>query len=96
MEGNTDYPYAELAGMPHLKGFASFSFLYGDAECDEDVDSADAAAILRYVVKLPNSDLSPLGKSQSDVATAFSGEPDSSDAAAILRFVVKIIDSLDL
>ncbi|MDO4543957.1 MAG: dockerin type I repeat-containing protein [Clostridia bacterium] len=110
MEGSADYPYAELIGMPHLEEPTPATptptpggptptppaggYLYGDADCDGDVDSADAAAILRYVVKLPNSDLSQLGKVQGDVAAAFDGEPDSSDAAAILRFVVKIIDSL--
>ncbi|MDO4543282.1 MAG: GLUG motif-containing protein [Clostridia bacterium] len=70
------------------------NFLYGDADCNGSIEAADAAAILRYVVKLPNSDLSQLGKVQGDVAEAFDGEPDSSDAAAILRFIVKIIDSL--
>ncbi|MDO4543084.1 MAG: GLUG motif-containing protein [Clostridia bacterium] len=72
------------------------TYLYGDAECDGDIDAADAAAILRYVVKLPNSELSQLGMVQGDVVADFDGKPDAADAAAILRFVVKIITSFPI
>lgn len=61
--------------------------LYGDADCNGDVSSADAAAILRYVVML--ADLTEQGLINGDV----DGEAgvDSSDAACILRWVVELI-----
>ncbi|MDO4543339.1 MAG: leucine-rich repeat protein [Clostridia bacterium] len=63
--------------------------LYGDADGNGRVEAADAAAILRYVVKI--GELTDLGKTQGDVAPAFDGKPDSSDAAAVLRRVVQLI-----
>ncbi|MDO4543040.1 MAG: GLUG motif-containing protein [Clostridia bacterium] len=67
--------------------------LYGDATAGGEVDSADASAILRYVVKI--IDLTELGKIQGDVALPYSGRPDAADAAAILRYIVKLIPSLE-
>ncbi|MDD3400472.1 MAG: cohesin domain-containing protein [Eubacteriales bacterium] len=73
----------------------SASYLWGDANCDGAVDAADAAKILRSVVKLDS--LSELGKIQGDVRAPYDeGAPDSADAAAILRWIVHLISRFDV
>ncbi|MDO4564339.1 MAG: lamin tail domain-containing protein [Clostridia bacterium] len=64
------------------------SLLYGDADCNGELEAADAAAILRAVVRL--SELSAEGKLNAEVTG--DGEVDAADAAAILRRLVRIID----
>ena len=66
--------------------------LYGDANCDGQVTSADAAMILRALVKL--STLSPRGTLNADVDG--DGEVTAADAAAILRYLVSLIDTLPI
>ena len=61
--------------------------MYGDANCDGAVDSADAACILRYTVKL--QELSEQGAINADVDGA--AKVTTADAACILRQTVKII-----
>ena len=65
--------------------------LYGDANCDEHITSADAALILRALVNL--SELSFRGILNADVDG--DGEVTASDAAMILRYVVGLIDAFD-
>ncbi len=74
-------------------GFIQFdALLYGDANCDGKVTSADASLILRALVGL--SELSPRGALQADVD--LDGEVTAEDAALILRFVVGLIEELPL
>jgi hypothetical protein len=74
-------------------GFIQFdALLYGDANCDGKVTSADASLILRALVGL--SELSPRGALQADVD--LDGEVTAEDAALILRYMVGLIDELPL
>lgn len=66
--------------------------LFGDANCDGEVDSSDASAILRYVVRL--SELSPRGMIQGNVTAPYEDGPDAADAAEILRLIVRLISIL--
>ncbi len=66
--------------------------LYGDANCDGQVTSADAAMILRTLVKL--STLTPRGTLNADVDC--DGQITAADAAAILRYLVSLIDALPI
>lgn len=70
---------------PHTPG----GILYGDANLDRQVTAADAAAILRYVVRL--DDLSEQAKVNAEVTGE--GSVDAADAAYILRWVVRLISS---
>ena len=65
-------------------------FLFGDANCDEKVTAADAAAVLRSLVGL--SELSMRGAIQAD-ADGVDGIS-AQDAATILRYVVRLIETL--
>ena len=64
--------------------------LYGDANCDGKITSADAAIVLRSIVGL--STLTPLGMLNADVDG--DAEVTANDAVMILRYVVALIDSL--
>ena len=64
--------------------------LYGDANCDGSVTSADAAIILRSLIGL--SELIPRGVLNGDVNGDF--EITAEDAAIILRYVVGLIDTV--
>ena len=67
--------------------------VYGDANGDGVITSADAALVLRALVGL--STLTPLGAYNADVAPDFDGKPDAADAVAILRYVVGLIPSFE-
>ena len=58
----------------------------GDADCNGVLTAADAAAILRYIVRLSN--LSPQGMINADANN--DGKITAADAAAILRYIVKL------
>ncbi|MCL2695384.1 MAG: CehA/McbA family metallohydrolase [Clostridiales bacterium] len=62
--------------------------LPGDANCDTQVDAADAAAILRYLVQL--ADLTPQGKLNAKVTKPFDAPVSAADAARILRWLVQL------
>ena len=68
--------------------------LYGDANDDGVVTSADAALVLRSLVGL--STITEKGMINADVAPDFDGVPNSADAAAILRYVVGIINEFEV
>lgn len=83
-QNEVDDALAVLEGLPRTEPLKP---LYGDADCNGEVTSADAAAVLRYTVKL--QELSEQGLINGDV----DGVPKvtSADAACILRWTVKII-----
>jgi len=66
--------------------------LRGDANCDGRVDAADAAAILRHLVRLEQ--LCPLGIYLSTMTTL--GEVTAADAALILRWLVRLEEELPM
>ena len=68
--------------------------LYGDANGDGVVTSADAALVLRARVGL--SRLTLMGEFCADVTSDFNLMPNSADAAAILRYVVGIINEFEV
>ncbi|MDO4544033.1 MAG: InlB B-repeat-containing protein [Clostridia bacterium] len=70
------------------------ALLYGDANCDNEVDANDASLILRHVVGLSN--ISELGCIQGDVTPRYDHIPNSADAAAILRLIVKLIPTFPI
>ena len=57
--------------------------LRGDANVDNEVDSADATAVLRHVAKLDILEGQGLENADADL----NGIVDSADATSILRFV---------
>ena len=59
----------------------------GDANCDNTINAADAAAILRHIVKLTT--LSEQGLKNAKV-TAGDGAVTAADAAKILRWIVRL------
>ena len=63
---------------------------YGDANCDGKITAADAALILRYIVKL--DPLSGAGLANADANG--DGKITAADAAQILRFIVKLENKL--
>ncbi|MDO4544441.1 MAG: carbohydrate-binding domain-containing protein [Clostridia bacterium] len=67
------------------------TILYGDADCNNEITSADAAEILRHVVKIIT--LSEQGEINGDAD--HDGIISSGDAAEILRFIVQLIPSLE-
>lgn len=67
--------------------------VYGDANCDGMVTSADAALVLRALVGL--SALTPEGVLNANVTSDYDGFPDAMDAVAILRYVVGLIKVFD-
>jgi hypothetical protein len=71
-----------------------FNLLYGDANGDGRITSADAALILRALVGL--SALTPEGMRNGDVAADFDGLPNAADAVAILRYVVGLIKEFEV
>ncbi len=71
-----------------VDGSITFNGLYGDANCDGEVTSADAAAILRALVGL--EELSAQGAINADVDG--DGEVTAADASAILRYLVQLIE----
>jgi hypothetical protein len=68
--------------------------LYGDANCDGKITSADAALVLRALVGLSVN--TPEGMRNADVAGDFDGMPNAADAVAILRYVVGLIKVFDV
>ena len=63
---------------------------YGDANCDGKLTAADAALILRYIVKLD-----PLtGQGLANADANGDGKITAADAALILRFIVKLENKL--
>lgn len=68
------------------------ALLAGDANCDNEITAADAAEILRSVVRL--QDLSTQGILNGDVDNI--KEISAADAATILRYIVRLIDSLPI
>lgn len=69
------------------------AIVYGDANGDGKITSADAALVLRALVGL--STLTPEGARNADVAPEFNGVPDAVDAVAILRFIVGLIPGFE-
>ncbi|MBQ2201837.1 MAG: dockerin type I repeat-containing protein, partial [Clostridia bacterium] len=67
--------------------------VYGDANCDGKVTSADAALVLRALVGL--TPLTLKGAFNADVSSDFGGMPNGADAVAILRYVVKLIETFE-
>ena len=76
--------YIATAQLPEIR-----KTMYGDANCDGMVTSADAAIILRSLVEL--AQLTPRGMLHADVDG--DGEITAADAAMILRYIVMLIDS---
>lgn len=65
--------------------------LWGDVDCDEDVDSVDSLKILRHVAGLPVSQddpCTPIGEPPSDVDC--DGAVNAVDALKILRYVANL------
>ena len=63
---------------------------YGDANCDGKITAADAALILRFIVKL--DPLSGAGLSNADANG--DGKITAADAALVLRFIVRLENKL--
>ena len=63
---------------------------YGDANCDGKLTAADAALILRFIVKL--DPLSGVGLANADANG--DGKITAADAALVLRFIVKLENKL--
>ncbi|MDO4544231.1 MAG: S8 family serine peptidase [Clostridia bacterium] len=63
--------------------------LYGDATCGGEVDAADAAGVLRHIVKI--EELTPEGIENASVTAPYD-QLKAADAAAILRYVTLLID----
>jgi hypothetical protein len=68
------------------------STIFGDVDCDGDVDSVDAQKELRHVAVLPVSQTEPCPDIGSEVASQFGDvdcddDVDSVDSLKILRFV---------
>lgn len=69
-----------------INGKTYIAIVAGDVNCDKEITAADAAEILRGVVKL-----SKLNEYQSIAANIRAAdEYTSADAALVLRFIVKI------
>jgi hypothetical protein len=69
--------------------------LFGDLDCDGDVDAVDALAILRFVAGLPPlvqqepcDDVGASGAAFGDLDC--DGDVDAVDALAVLRFVADL------
>ena len=89
MDGNADYPYAELQENPHQE-LETESEKPGDTDCNGSVNAADAAAILRYLVGIVDlSNQSLLNADCDGIAGVNAG-----DASAILRYLVGLLDKL--
>lgn len=69
------------------------SLLYGDANCDGDVDMGDAVAILKYCADPIGCSLTEQGKDNADVFNR-GDKIDASDALAIQKLRAKQISSL--
>ena len=69
---------------------APYSYEKGDANCDGKVDAADAAAILRHIVRLEQLFLR--GIAVADVTG--DGQITAADAAKILRWLVRLEPNL--
>ena len=88
----TATPSASVTPTPGPSETPTPKALFGDMDCDGDVDAVDALAILRFVAGLP-----PLGQTEpcSDVGSSggvfgdldCDGDVDAVDALAVLRFL---------
>ena len=67
--------------------YAKWTGRRGDADCDDAVNAADAAAILRHLVRL--TELTPQGLLNAKV-TDGTGAVSAADAAKILRWLVRL------
>ena len=63
---------------------------YGDANCDGAITAADAALILRYIVKLNTLG----GQCLANADANADGQITAADAALVLRFIVKLENKL--
>ncbi|MCL2671161.1 MAG: SH3 domain-containing protein [Clostridiales bacterium] len=90
----TGYPKLNLGAepwpWPFPPGGSSISTRRGDANCDNDVDAADAALILRVLAGL--AELSQQGRINADVTD--DNVIGADDAARILRFLAGLIIQL--
>ncbi|MCL2671682.1 MAG: type I pullulanase [Clostridiales bacterium] len=99
-QGNTTYtlpPYSMLVAYDVDTTPPIPTAKRGDANCDGEVDAADAAAILRFLAGL--SDLSDQGAINAEVTDVTPLTPNraaitAEDAAKILRFLANIITVL--
>lgn len=80
--------------LEDMEIYATYDWiLYGDADCNGAVDAADAAAVLRHVVKIAN--LTEDGIENAMVTKEFNMLK-AADAAAILRKVVRLIEEFPI
>lgn len=87
-EADTDCNHSFEGGACSICG----AFLIGDADCNGDIDAADAAVILRHTVNLVKIQ-TLIGKINAD--TTFDNEIGAVDAAQVLRYVVLLITSFE-
>ncbi|MDO4543672.1 MAG: S8 family serine peptidase, partial [Clostridia bacterium] len=81
----------ELDSAVELRAMVNL-YMLGDANLDSEVDSADAAEILRHTVQLIT--LSEEAEYKGDVTQ--DGNTNSADAAEILRYVVELVAELPM
>ena len=67
---------------------------WGNADCQDDVDVADAVLVARYGVEDPGANITEQGLINADVT--HDGKVNGDDAMKIVRFVAKLIDKDDL
>ncbi len=98
LDGVSAVSYTSGTGVTEIEavtvdgGFLFEGLLYGDANLDGQVTSADAALILRSLVGL--SEITLRGAINADVDG--DGEVSAADAAAILRYVVGLIKAFEV
>ena len=98
LDGVSAVSYTSGTGVTEIEavtvdgGFLFEGLLYGDANLDGQVTSADAALILRSLVGL--SEITMRGAINADVDG--DGEVSAADAAAILRYVVGLIKAFEV
>jgi hypothetical protein len=72
---------------------ANKDIVYGDADCDGDVDIDDVVAIVCYVADINENAISEQGLVNADVYDV-GGGVNALDALSVQKYLVKVIDSL--
>ncbi|MDO4565520.1 MAG: carbohydrate-binding domain-containing protein [Clostridia bacterium] len=91
VDGNSQYYGSAYWSFSVTEEAASPDTLFGDADCNGEINANDAAKILRHIVRIET--LTSQGEINADVD--HDGTIGAADAAKILRYVVRLIDSLD-
>lgn len=93
-DGSTDYTAAATNGAVKIGGGTTSDTVFGDVDCNKDVNVADAVMLARFLAEDSGVTVTAQGKANAACFTDANGDLNADDLGALLEFLAGLKDSL--